>query len=142
LRVASLIPALLALVLLVVAAVRIQLGSRRDVGLLKALGWTTAEIARHQLFRALVIALPATAIGWAAAYALVFVWRASWAGVLLFGWTASPPPQLTLDPAGALLTLLLVGGLVLAPWLAAVLLPTLRSAVTDPEQWLRGEEGS
>ena len=36
----------------------------------------------------------------------------------------------------------ILGGLVLAPWLAAVLLPALRSAVTDPEQWLRGEEGS
>jgi hypothetical protein len=38
------------------------------------------------------------------------------------------------------LTLLEVTGLVLAPWLAAVTLPALRSATADPELWLRGEQ--
>ena len=138
-RTALLVPALLALALLTVAATRIQLGTRGDIGLLKAMGWRTADVVRLHTFRGLVIALPAMAAGWAAAYILVFVGGATWAGRLLFDWGGTAPPHLTLDPAGALLTLVEVGGLVLAPWLAAVVLPALRSSATDPEQWLRGE---
>jgi lipoprotein-releasing system permease protein len=138
-RFALLIPALLALALLTLAATRLQLGSRRDIGLLKVLGWDSGDVLRLQVFRALVIALPATAAGWSLAYLLVFVWGARWAGTLLFGWTG-PAPRLILDPTGALLTMLQVAGLVLAPWLAAVVLPALRSAVIDPEQWIHGEQ--
>ena len=132
-------PALLALALLVVAMTRIQWGARRDIGLLKALGWRTAEVLRLHVLRALVIGLPALAVGWGVAYALVFVSGGGWAGTLLFGWSGVPP-RLALRPTGALITLLEVGGLVLAPYLAAVLFPALRSATTDPEEWLRGEE--
>jgi hypothetical protein len=133
------VPLLLALALLTLATVRQQLASRRDVGLLKALGWGSRELLGLRLARALTIGLPALAVGWLAAYALVFVGGASWAGQLLFGWSGAAP-QLTLDPSGALLTLLEVGGLIVAPWLAAVLLPALRSATADPETWLRGEQ--
>lgn len=138
-RFALLIPALLALALLTLAATRLQLGARRDIGLLKVLGWDTGDIVRLHVFRALVIALPAGALGCALAYLLVFVWGSRWAGTLLFGWTG-PAPYLMLEPVGAILTLLQVGGLVLAPWLAAVVFPALRSAVADPEQWLHGLE--
>ncbi|PID38341.1 MAG: hypothetical protein CSA24_00610 [Deltaproteobacteria bacterium] len=133
------VPLLLALALLTLATVRQQLASRRDVGLLKALGWGSRDVLALHLARALVIGLPALALGWAVAYALVFVGGAGWAGQLLLGWSGAPP-QLTLDPTGALLTLLEVAGLVVAPWLAAVLLPALRSSTADPETWLRGEQ--
>ncbi len=134
-----LIPALLALVLLTTAMARIQLGSRRDIGLLKALGWRSGDILRLHLSRALVIGLPALAVGWCLAYGAVFLSGLNWAGALLFGWSGAAP-QLTLDPTGVLRILLEVGALVLAPCLAAILLPTLRSATVDAEEWLRGEE--
>lgn len=134
-----LVPALLALALLTLAIARVQLGGRREIGLLKALGWTSAEVLRLHVFRALVIGLPALALGWALAYGLVFVSGARWAGTLLLGWSGRAP-FLVLDAGGAVLTLLEVGGVVLAPWLVAVVLPALRSVTTDPEQWLRGEQ--
>jgi len=138
LRSLLLLPALLALTLLSLAMARIQLGARREIGLLKALGWSGGEIIRLQLSRGLIIALPALALGWTAAYLLIFGSGLRWAGPLLFGWSG-PPPQLLLDPSGALLTLLELGALVIAPWMAAIALPALRSVQADPEEWLRGE---
>jgi lipoprotein-releasing system permease protein len=89
-RVTVLLPALLALALLTLAMTRIQLGSRRDIGLLKALGWRSADVVRLSVFRALIIGLPAIALGLVAGYALVF-FGARWAGHLLFGWTDAAP---------------------------------------------------
>ena len=129
-------PALLGLLLLTLATARVEQHGRRDVALLKSLGWDTAEIVQLSLLRALIIALPAIALGQAAAWALVFVADLGWATRWLFGWTSAAPPALHLTPDGALLTLLEVTGLVLAPWLAAVLLPALRSATADPARWL------
>jgi hypothetical protein len=132
------IPAVLAMILLVAGAVRETVGQRREVGLLKALGWTTGDVVRLQVYRALLIALPAACLGMLAAYALVFRPGVSWPGSLLFGWRTAPP-RLTLDPAGALLTLLELGALVVGPYLAAVLLSSLQGAAADPQDLLKGE---
>ncbi len=132
------IPAVLALVLVVAGAVREAVGRRREVGLLKALGWTTGDVVRLQLYRALLIALPAACLGMLAAYALVLRPGVSWPGSLLFGWRTAPP-RLYLDPAGALLTLLELGALVVGPYLAAVLLTSLQRAAADPQDLLKGE---
>lgn len=132
------IPALLALALVVAAAVREGIGQRREVGLLKALGWTTGEVVRLQVYRALFIGLPAAALGMLTAYALVFRPGVTWPGSFLFGWRTAPP-RLCLDPAGALLTLLELGALVVGPYLAAVLLTSLKGAAADPQDLLEGE---
>ncbi len=140
LRTLALIPALLALGLLALAVARSQRAGRADIGLLRSLGWRAADIVRLQLFRGLLVALPALALAWASAYWLVFGAGLGGLGTLLMGWDGAPP-FLSLDPAGALLTLLEVGALVLGPWLAAILIPALGSAAVDPEEWLRGEGG-
>lgn len=139
LRLALLVPALLALALLTAAITRAQLGARRDIGLMKALGWGTREIVRLHLCRALIIGAPAFAASWGIAYALVFVWRAPWMSGLIFGWTG-PAPRLTLDPGGAIAILSEVTAFLGAPWLVGMVLPALRIATAEPEQWLHGEE--
>lgn len=137
-RTVLLLPALLALILLAAAAALGQRKARADVGLLKALGWTARDIVGLHAARALVVGLPSVALGWAVAYGLVFWSGLGWAGAWLWGWSTSPP-LLQLSAGGAALVLLEVGGLVLAPWLVAALLPALASAQADPEQWLRGQ---
>lgn len=124
-------PAILALVVLVAGAVRDRLARRREVGLLKALGWTTRDVVTLQLARALVLGVPATVAGLAGATALV-LWPGSvWPGALLFGWT-SAPPLLTPGVGGALTVLVETGALVLVPWIAATLAPAVAGATTDP----------
>jgi len=136
----TLTPALLGLVLLVVAAWRDGLARRREVGLLKALGWTTGDVVRLRLWRAAIVGVPAVAVGLAAAYQLVFWPGSGWLGEALLGWPARPV-LLTLAPGSAALVLLEVGALVLLPWLVAALWPALRVATSQPERSLVEEQG-
>jgi ABC-type lipoprotein release transport system permease subunit/YHS domain-containing protein len=131
-------PALLALVLLASAAVRIQHGGRGEMGLLKSLGWTTSDLVRLHSFRALLIGAPAVCVGWTLAYAVVFLPELGWASSWVTG-SIEASPNLMLTADGAALTLIEVGSMALAPYLAAVVFPVLRLAGTDPERWLRGE---
>lgn len=131
------VPAGLALLLLVVATAREGVGRRREVGLLKTLGWTTGDVVRLHMLRALQVGLPATALGLALAYALVFTPGVRWPGELLLGWQGGGP-ALHLDPAGAALVMLEVAGLVLVPWLVATAWPVARGAAVDPQAMLEG----
>jgi hypothetical protein len=132
------IPALVAICLLVAATIREQLGSRFEVGLLKAFGWTTADIVRHFLFRALFIGLPAVCLGMVIAYASVFSPGVQWPGILLFGWQGRAP-ALYLNMGGTLLTLLQIAALTLLPYLIATLVPVLKVATADTHTYFEGD---
>jgi ABC-type lipoprotein release transport system permease subunit len=132
------IPALAAICLLVAATIKEQLGSRFEVGLLKAFGWTTADIVRHFLFRALFIGLPAVCLGMVIAYASVFSPGVQWPGVLLFGWQGRAP-ALYLNLGGTLLALLQIAALALVPFLIAVLVPVLKAATADTHTYFEGD---
>lgn len=129
------VPALLSLILLVLVTLRDRHGQRFEIGLLKALGWTSADIVYLQITRALVIALPAATIGMLAAYALVYWPGVSWPASLFLGWT-QPPPRFYFDPTGAALVLLEAAALVMVPYLAATFGAVLRCIVTDPLKML------
>jgi ABC-type lipoprotein release transport system permease subunit len=123
--------------LLVAATVRERLGSRFEVGLLKAFGWTTSDIVRHFLFRALFIGVPAVSLGMVIAYASVFSPGVQWPGVLLFGWQGRAP-ALYLNMSGTLLTLLQIAALALVPFLIATLAPALKLATADTHTCFEG----
>lgn len=130
-------PALLGLGLLLTAAVRDAGARRRDLGLLKTLGWSTGDLVRLHLLRAAAVAVPAVLAGAAAAWAAVFSPGVTWPAALLLGWRTPPPPW-TLTPADAGLILAAVAGTVLTPWLLAAAVPAVRAALADPEDLLRG----
>jgi hypothetical protein len=133
------IPSILALVFLCMGAARARVGGRREIGLLKAMGWTTGDLVRLHFFRALVVGFPFTVLGFVAAYAAVFSPGIQWPGSLLFGWRG-PAPALTLDPSGAFLVLVETGALVLLPWLAASVWPAMGKSSADPLDLIRGRE--
>jgi hypothetical protein len=135
LTVAALAPAVLSLCLLVAASVRERIGRRHEVGLLKALGWTTGDIMRFQIFRSVFIGVPGTAAGVLAALYLVFSPGITWPGTLFFGWQTAPP-ALHLELNGAAWMLPAISGLVLLPFLSACLAAALKSAVVDPQEIL------
>jgi len=124
------LPALAAICLVVAATVREHLGNRFEVGLLKAFGWTTADIVRHFLFRSLFIGIPAVCLGLVIAFAAVFSPGVQWPGVLLFGWQGQAP-ALHLHMGGIVLTLVQMIALTLVPFLIATLVPVLKVATTD-----------
>ena len=131
----AIIPGILALALIMVGVVKGQMVKTCNVGLYKALGWTTTNIFRMQLLKALVIGIPAVSAGMVVSYALVFWPGASWPGNLFFGWDKNPP-QLFLNASGAFLVLIEMAALVFLPYLTAALWPILRASIADPQDLL------
>ena len=131
----TVIPGILAFAFIVVGVVKGQIGQNCNVGLFKALGWTTTNIFQMQLLKALVIGIPAVTAGMIVSYGLVLRPGSSWPGYLFFGWKDNPPP-LFLNASGAFLVLTQVAVLVFLPYLAAALWPALRAAVSDPQDFL------
>lgn len=124
------IPALLALLLIVASVVVDGSGRQSHQGLCRALGWSTSDLLRLQLFKALIVGLPAVLGGLAGAYLVVF--SPPLAGVTAFWITGGQHlPALVLTPDGALLVMLEVAVMAGLPYLATVFLTTLRGTATD-----------
>jgi ABC-type lipoprotein release transport system permease subunit len=128
-------PGLLAMLLLVALTIRERVSRKEEIGLFRAIGWTTADLLRLHLVRALLIAVPGVLAGMVAAYGLVFRQGISWPSRILLGWPR-PAPQLFLDPSGALQVLASIGALILLPYLAAALAPVLWAGLSDPRDLL------
>lgn len=133
------IPALLAMLLIMVESGTGTTERTMRWGLLKSMGWSTTDILRLQVAQAVIVGLPAVATGMGCAYAMVFC--PPLAGVTAYWVTGGMSlPALTLDPAGALQVMLEVGAMVALPYLTAVFLTTLLRAGRDP--WSMLQENS
>ena len=133
------IPAILAICLLVAVNVRQSVDRKRDVAILKAVGWTTGDIVRLLFYRVAFIGLTSVALGMATAFLLVFGPLNQWIGTVLLGW-GSLPPRLNLDPEGALIVLLEVSACVLIPFMGSALSPALTAAARDVQELLQGAD--
>ncbi len=132
------IPALLALLLIITATIVDNTGQRAHWGLLKSLGWTTADIVRLQVNRAMIVGVPAVMLGLASAYAAVFYPPA--AGVTAFWITGGQHlAALTLGSSGAAVIMLEIAALVGLPFLAAVFLTSVRTAARSPWTMLQAD---
>ncbi len=135
------IPALLALLLIIAGTAGDNNGRRGHWALLKALGWTTADIVRLQVNRAIILGVPAVVLGLALAYAAVFYPPA--AGVTAFWITGGQHlADLALVSSGAAMIMLEIAGLVGLPFLAAVFLTSLRTAAGTPGTMLQADPWS
>jgi len=132
---ATLIPTLLALCLLVTVTVRERLGRRFEIGLLKALGWTTGDIATLQMLRAVAISVTAMAGGMLVAFILVYHHGTNWPGIFYPEWQ-DLPSRLSFHLVDLTLPLIESAGLVVLPFLVATIGTTLRCAVSDPGEML------
>lgn len=133
----TVIPAVLAICLLVAVNIRKSTGPQSDIGIMKAMGWTTGAIVRLLLYRALAIGLPSACLGGFLAGFMVYGPGASWLGQMFMDWQAMPP-RLFLEPRGALTVLLQVAGFVLTPVVGSALAPAVRVATVDVHQLIEG----
>ncbi len=138
--VALLVPALLALCLLVMVTVRERLGRRFEIGLLKTLGWTTGDIISLQSIRGFSISAIGIAGGMLLASALVYQNGASWPGVFYPEWHELPS-RLSFNPLDLALPLLEATGLVVLPFLTATIGAALRCAASEPGDVLEKSDG-
>jgi ABC-type lipoprotein release transport system permease subunit len=109
---------------------------RREIGILRAVGWSIGDVITLKVAENLVVALGAFLLGVILAYLYVFPLRAPLLSAVFFGFGNLPVDfQLTrcLDPV-------LLGTLFLffiAPFTAAVLIPVWRVAITDPREAMK-----
>jgi ABC-type lipoprotein release transport system permease subunit len=134
---ATLVPALLALLLL--AWERLTgLGDeeRREIGVLKAIGWSTRDVLSARLTEAGLVATTGTAIGLGLAYVHAFVLGAPLLVPALFGWS-NLRPALVLTPSTDPIELLVLVASVVVPFGAISIVPAWRAANVDPDRLLR-----
>ena len=133
----TVIPAVLAVCLLVMVNIRLTMGRQSELGIMKSMGWTTGTIVRLQLYRTLSVGLPSAAVGLGLALFMVYGPGNTWIGKVFLGWETLPP-KLYLPPQGALTVLLEVAGLILVPVVVSALGPAIKSATTDAYALIEG----
>jgi ABC-type lipoprotein release transport system permease subunit len=109
---------------------------KREIGILKAIGWETGDVIKMKLWEGGLISLTAFLLGFVGAYLHVFKFGAPLFAPVLKGW-AVLYPQFTLVPVIDGLQVATLFFFTVFPYMAAVLVPIWRAAVTDPDAVMR-----
>lgn len=109
---------------------------RREIGILKAIGWETGDVLRMKLWEGALLSVGAFSIGFVAAYLHVFHFGAPLFEPVLKGW-AVLYPRFQLVPAIDGLQIATLFFFTVFPYLAAILVPVWRAAITDPDAVMR-----
>jgi ABC-type lipoprotein release transport system permease subunit len=109
---------------------------KREIGILKAIGWETGDVIRMKLWEGVLVSLTAFLLGFVAAYIHVFYFGAAIFKPVLQGW-AVLYPSFTLAPAVDGLQVATLAFFTIFPYSAAVLVPIWRAATTDPDAVMR-----
>ncbi len=118
-------------------ATGISAEEKREIGILKALGWETSDILELKFWEGLVISLTALLLGILTAYVHVFYWDATVLAPVLKGWSVLFP-DFRLTPFIDFYQLLTIGFLTVVPYIASTIIPAWNAAITDPESAMRG----
>ena len=109
---------------------------RREIGILKAIGWETSDILLMKFWEGTVVSLTAFLVGTILAYAHVFLTSASLFAPILKGWsTLYPAFRLTpFIDFGQVATLFF---LTVVPYTITTIIPSWRAATIDPDTVMR-----
>lgn len=110
---------------------------KREIGILKAIGWETGDILRMKLWEGTLLSLTAFLTGYLLAWLQVFHGGARLFAPLLKGW-AVLYPHFQLTPAVDLQQLLVLLAVTVLPYIVATLIPSWRAASSDPDAVMRG----
>ncbi len=110
---------------------------RREIGILKAIGWETSDVLQMKFWEGAVISLSAFVVGVLAAYAHVFVGSSALFEPVLKGW-AVIYPKFRLVPFIDGYQLAVLFFLTVVPYTVATIVPAWRAAIVDPDAVMRG----
>lgn len=117
-------------------AAGLSLEERREIGVLKAIGWETSEVIALKSWEGLIVSLTAFTAGLLAAYIHVFAASATLFEPVIKGWAVLYPhfrlvPHVAPYPVTALLFLTVV------PYTVATIVPAWNAATVDPDSIMR-----
>lgn len=131
------IPAILALLVLAWdRASGIGPDERKEIAILKAVGWSTSDVLWAKLFESLLVGAAATALGLLLGYAWVFWLGAPGLRPALVGWSVLYP-RAPLTPEVDVAQLVGVTLAVLGPFALLSVVPAWRAASADPLETMR-----
>ncbi len=109
---------------------------KKEIGILRAIGWSIKDVIRLKVFESLVIAVSGFILGVVLAYVFVFVFDAPLLSSIFFGFqNLSVDVNLTPNLSFGLLSLLFMFFVI--PFVAAVLIPVWKIAITDPSEAMK-----
>ncbi|HNO64406.1 MAG TPA: FtsX-like permease family protein [Thauera aminoaromatica] len=110
---------------------------KREIGILKAIGWETGDVIAMKFWEGFLVSLFAFLVGYVAAYVHVFHFEFTLFAPVLKGWAVLYPSfALTPQIDGLQVATLFV--FTVLPYTAATLVPIWRAATTDPDTVMRG----
>jgi cell division protein FtsX len=109
---------------------------RREIGILKAVGWETSDILFMKLWEGIVISLTAFLLGVSLAYAHVFFASSILFTPVLKGWSTLYP-TFKLVPSISFGQLTATFLLTVVPYVVTTILPSWRAATIDPDAVMR-----
>lgn len=109
---------------------------KREIGILKAIGWETGDVIKMKFWEGLLISLTAFLTGFIAAYVHVFHFATALFEPVLKGW-AVLYPRFQLTPHIDGLQVATLAFFTIVPYAAAVLVPIWKAAITDPDAAMR-----
>ncbi len=110
---------------------------RREIAILKILGWETADILILRFWESMVVSGLAFLVGCTLAYVHVAIFNAVLFRPMLMGWSVLRP-DLQLVPAVTSADFLLIFAFAVVPYLAATVVPAWRSAAIPADSAIQG----
>ncbi|BCR06562.1 ABC transporter permease [Desulfuromonas versatilis] len=117
-------------------ATGISAEEKREIGVLKAIGWDTSDILELKFWEGVAISVSALLLGLIGAYLHVFKLGATLLAPVLKGWSVLFP-SFDLVPYVDLYQVFVLSFLTVAPYVASTVIPSWKAAVTDPETVMR-----
>ncbi|MBT3206047.1 MAG: FtsX-like permease family protein [Gammaproteobacteria bacterium] len=109
---------------------------KREIGILKAVGWESGDILHMKFWEGVIISLSAFILGYLAAYLHVFYSSAVLFESVLKGW-ATLYPQFRLVPFIDGLQIATLFFFTIFPYVVATIIPIWKASVTDPDAIMR-----
>jgi ABC-type lipoprotein release transport system permease subunit len=109
---------------------------RREIGILKGVGWETSDVLLMKSWEGLVVSLSAFLLGTLLAYGHVFFASASVFEPALKGWSVLYP-SFRLRPSVSAYTVSVLFFLTVVPYTVATVVPSWRAASADPDAVMR-----
>jgi len=109
---------------------------RREIGILKAVGWDSGDVLSMKLWEGVLLSVTAFLAGYGLAWLHVFYWGAPLFEPVLKGWSVLYP-RFAVAPVVDIAQIATLFFLTVLPYVAATLVPVWRAATLDPDEVIR-----
>ena len=117
-------------------ATGISAEEKREIGILKAIGWGTGDVLELKFWEGIVISVTSLLLGLILAFVHVFVFDASLFASVVKGWSVLFP-EFRVTPHVDLYQIFVLASLTVVPYVASTIFPSWKAAIADPEEVMR-----